>query len=252
MNRSNAEARLEGDEVRPLPFLSGDPERASRETCAFLHAALLATPLRPHASPFEPSRAEAALGDILVEALGAFEPDLTRWSLVFETPEKLFARLRLAPHLEATFLYRLCRGLFARKVEELPDVIATLSRLVSGMEIYYSAEIGPGLKIIHGLGTVIGAQCRIGSEFTVYHGVTVGDRLGGRTGDRPVIGDRVIASAGAQVLGPVTVGSETVIGAGAVVLDSLPERSVAVGVPARVASRLSDEAFSDFWRSIKG
>jgi serine O-acetyltransferase len=243
------------ENVRCLPFLRSDRSGASRETLEFLHAALLATPLRPHAGSFEPGRARAELEGVLVEALEAFETDLARWGLVFETPGELLGRLGLAPHLQATFLYRLCRALFLRNVEELPDVIATLSRLLSGMEIYYSAAIGPGLKIIHGLGTVIGAHCRIGSGFTIYQGATIGDKLGRQTGPdaRPVIGDRVIVSAGASVLGPVTVGSETMIAANAVVLDSLPARCVAAGLPAQLkVENLSDEAFRQFWSSIGG
>ena len=67
------------------------------------------------------------------------------------------------------------------------------------------------------------------------------------------VGDYVIATVGAQILGPVTVGSRSVIGANAVVLESLPERCVAAGVPARVVvADLSDEAFGEFWASIKG
>jgi len=107
--------------------------------------------------------------------------------------------------------------------------------------------------VIHGVGTVIGSMCRVGSHFTAYQNVTIGDKLGRDTGKRPEVGDYVIATAGAQILGSVTVGSRSVIGANAVVLRSLPERCVAAGVPARVVvADLSDEAFGEFWASIKG
>ena len=88
-----------------------------------------------------------------------------------------------------------------RGIAEVPDAVSVLSRWMTGVEIYYSAEIGPGLKIIHGLGTVIGAGCRVGSHFTIYQGVTLGDKLAPETGPgaRPVIGDHVIASVGCSV-----------------------------------------------------
>ena len=122
-----------------------------------------------------------------------------------------------------------------------------------GISIPVAAKIGPGLKIIHGVGAVIGAMCTVGSQFTIYQGATIGDKLGRDTGKRPVIGDQVIATVGSQILGPVTVGSKSVIAANAVVLESVPERCVAAGVPARVVVKdLSDEAFGEYWASIKG
>jgi serine O-acetyltransferase len=165
----------------------------------------------------------------------------------------VFERLLFAPHLEAVYFYRISRACFLRDVKQVPQVIATLSRLLTGTEIYFSADIEPGLKLIHGLACVIGTGCRVGSGFTVYQGVTLGDKLGRDTGKQPVIGDRVIVSAGAQVLGPVTIGSECVIGANSVVLDSVPSRSVVAGAPAKVKiANLSDQAFGEFWAAIKG
>jgi serine acetyltransferase len=226
-----------------------------RETCAFLQECIVSTPLRRHADLFDPDRVDRdpAVSGCLGEALESFGSDLERWSLRFEFPRDLFEHLAFAPNLQVTYFYRLCRALHLRGVARLPDVVATTSRQLTGMEIYYSAEIGPGLKVIHGTGSVIGAKCTIGSGFTVYQNVTIGDKLGRETGERPVLGDRVIASAGAQVLGPVRVGSETIIGANAVVIDSLPARCVAAGIPARVkVADLSEAQFREFWDSIKG
>jgi serine O-acetyltransferase len=230
-------------------------EEGVREALAFIQSCACATPLRQQADHFEPDRVGPSdpLRESLAQALESFRSDLDRWSLRFGSPVELFEALALAPNLQATFFYRASRALFLAGVKRTPDLIATVSRQLTGIEIYYSAEIGPGIKIIHGTGTVIGAKCTIGSAFTVYQNVTIGDKLGRQTGGRPVVGDRVIASAGAQILGPVHVGSETVVGANAVVLDSLPDRCVAAGVPARVvAEGLSDARFGEFWDSIKG
>ncbi len=221
----------------------------------FLHECVASTPLRRQAELFAPDRVDDddSLGACLLATRESFATDLARWSLDCDGDEVLFDQIRLAPNLQATFFYRLCRALHLAGVAHLPDVVAIVSRQLTAMEIYYSAEIGPGLKIIHGAGSVIGAGCTIGSHFTLYQGVTVGDKLGRQTGVRPVLGDRIIASAGCQVLGPVEVGSESVLGAGAVVLDSLPARCIAAGVPARVrVADLSDEQFGEFWDSIKG
>ena len=225
------------------------------ESANFLRSALSWTPLRRYAELFDTDRvaSDHSLGDCLQGGLEDFTADLARWRLEFEEPKDLFERLPLAPQLEATYFYRVSRACFLKEVEQAPLVIAALSRLLTGTEIYFSSEIGPGLKLIHGLGCVIGTRCRIGRQFTVYQGVTIGDKLGRETGKRPVIGDRVIVSAGAQVLGGVTIGSETVIGANSVVLESVPGRCVVAGAPARIkVANLSDEAFGEYWAGLNG
>ena len=225
------------------------------ESAEFFRSCLSSTPLRRYAELFELERvvSDSAFKDCLLDGFADFTVDLARWQLRFEEPKDLFEQLPLAAQLEATYFYRVSHACFLRGVEQLPHVIAALSRLLTGTEIYFSAEIKPGLKLIHGLGCVIGTGCQVGSDFTVYQGVTIGDKLGRHTGKQPVIGDRVIVSAGTQVLGPVTIGSETVIGANSVVLDSVPGRCVVAGVPAQVKiANLSDEAFGEFWTAIKG
>ncbi len=225
------------------------------ESAEFLRLCLSSTPLRGYADLFETDRvlSDRALKDCLLEGFADFAVDLARWQLEFDAPKDLFERLLLAPHLEAPYFYRISHACFLKDVKQVPQVIATLSRLLTGTEIYFSADIKPGLKLIHGLACVIGTGCRVGSDFTVYQGVTLGDKLGRDTGKQPVIGDRVIVSAGSQVLGPVTIGSESVIGANSVVIDSVPSRSVVVGAPAKVKiANLSDQAFGEFWAAIKG
>lgn len=223
---------------------------------AFFRDCLETTPLRKFAAAFDvPS---GAAGDAFragfSEGLDAFGPDLARWGLEIGDPEPFFDRLLLAPYLFATYAYRVSRALHLREVERTPGIIGTLARLITGTEIYYSADIGPGLKVIHGGGTLIGAGSTIGEKFTIYQNVTIGDRLGRESGvaHRPVIGDRVIATAGAQILGPVTIGSRAVIGANSMVVHSVPEQRLVAGIPAKVVASLTDEAFEDFWRAIKG
>jgi serine O-acetyltransferase len=230
-----------------------DTRDTSEASLAFIRSCVETTPLRAELARFD---AECESGDVhaaIGEGHDAFQSDLDRWSLQFETPELLFELLRFHLNLQATYFYRVSHALWQREIKWVPDVIGTVSKQLTGLEIYYSAKIGPGLKIIHGVGAVIGAMCTVGSQFTIYQGATIGDKLGRDTGKRPVIGDQVIATVGSQILGPVTVGSQSVIAANAVVLESVPERCVAAGVPARVVVKnLSDEAFGEYWASIKG
>jgi serine O-acetyltransferase len=104
-------------------------------------------------------------------------------------------------------------------------------------------------------GTVIGAHSKIGNNFTVFQGVTIGDKISKRTGQdqRPRIGDYVVACAGVAILGPITIGEKTLIGANSVVLNSLPARCIAVGSPARVeVENLTDNDFFKFVSAFKG
>ena len=104
------------------------------------------------------------------------------------------------------------------------------------IEIHPGAQIGSGLFIDHGMGIVIGETTEIGNNCTIYHQVTLGG-TGKDTGKRhPTIGDNVLIGAGASVLGPVLIGSNTRIAAGSVVLTCLPEHVTAAGVPARIVS----------------
>ncbi len=225
----------------------------SEASLAFIRSCVQVTPLRVELLRFDEECAAQEVHDALLEGLDGYQSDLDRWGLSCEALDEHFSLLRFHLNLQATFFYRMSHAMWRREIKWVPDVIGTTSKQITGLEIYYSAQIGPGLKIIHGVGAVIGAMCTVGSEFTIYQGATVGDKLGRDTGKRPVVGDQVIATVGAQILGPVTIGSKSVIAANAVVLSSIPERSVAAGVPARVVvANLSDEAFAEYWDSIKG
>jgi serine O-acetyltransferase len=243
--------------VEQAAILDVRSDHAFEETLGFLRSCLSGGALERYRGLFEGSRLETdpAFREAVQESLEAFLPDLARYQRRFEAPGDLFDHLILAPNLAVVFFYRLTHALFIRGMEQLPDVLAAAARQMTGVEIYYSARCGPGLKIIHGLGTVIGAACRIGSHFTAYHGVTIGDRISGPTGleNRPTIGDYVIACAGVSIFGPVHVGDHTLIAAHSVVVDSLPARCVAAGAPARVkVEGLSDEKFQEYWAAFRG
>ena len=112
--------------------------------------------------------------------------------------------------------------------------ISQLARHFTGIEIHPGATIGKGLFIDHGMGVVIGETTEIGDNCTIYQGVTLGG-TGKDIGKRhPTLGDNVMVGAGAKVLGPVKIGSNSKIAANAVVLHTVPENSTAVGIPAKV------------------
>ena len=138
-------------------------------------------------------------------------------------------KLQMTPQLQVVLCYRIAHEMhdsnFAGKDK---DVISLLGRYIGQCELFYSASIGPGLKINHGGGTVVGARCVIGANCLLHQGVTLGDKHGGR----PHIGDNVSIYAGAKILGDISVGSNSIVGANAVVLNSFGENSVLVGAPA--------------------
>ncbi len=113
-------------------------------------------------------------------------------------------------------------------------LLSQMGRHSTGIEIHPGAKIGRGLFIDHGMGVVIGETAEIGNDCTIYHGVTLGG-TGHDVGKRhPTIGNNVLISTGAKVLGPFTVGDNSRIGANAVVLQAVPPNSTVVGVKARV------------------
>ena len=115
--------------------------------------------------------------------------------------------------------------------------LAELIRVLTGVEIHPAATLAPGVFIDHATGVVIGETAEVGADVTIYQGVTLGGTSLDHGKRHPTIGDRVIIGAGAKVLGPVTVGHDSQIGANAVVVRPVPPGSVAVGVPGQVIAR---------------
>lgn len=111
----------------------------------------------------------------------------------------------------------------------------------TGIEIHPGAKIGKGLFIDHGTGVIIGETTVIGDNCTLYQGVTLGGN-GKETGKRhPTLGNNVMVSAGAKILGSFTVGDNSKVGAGSVVLEEVPPNSTVVGVPGRIVKRRDDK-----------
>ncbi len=138
------------------------------------------------------------------------------------------------PGLHALFCHRLAHFFYRRGLILLPRLISHLSRFFTGIEIHPGAAIGSSFFIDHGMGVVIGETTEIGSNVTIYQGVTLGG-TGKEKGKRhPTIGNNVVIGTGAKVLGPITIGENSRIGAGSVVLASAPPNSTVVGIPARV------------------
>ncbi|WP_066321225.1 serine O-acetyltransferase [Bacillus sp. FJAT-29814] len=136
--------------------------------------------------------------------------------------------------LHAIWAHRLAHALYKRKFFFLARVISQASRFFTGIEIHPGAKIGRRFFIDHGMGVVIGETCEIGDNVTVFQGVTLGG-TGKEKGKRhPTIKDNVLISTGAKVLGSITIGENSKIGGGSVVLKEVPPNSTVVGIPGRV------------------
>jgi serine O-acetyltransferase len=136
--------------------------------------------------------------------------------------------------LHAIWAHRIAHAFYKRKFYFIARVISQISRFFTGIEIHPGAKIGRRFFIDHGMGVVIGETCEIGDNVTVYQGVTLGG-TGKEKGKRhPTIKDNVLIAAGAKVLGSITIGENSKIGAGSVVLHDVPPNSTVVGIPGRI------------------
>ena len=141
------------------------------------------------------------------------------------------------PGLHAIWLHRIAHHFYLKGWVVFPRLLNTFSRFLTGIDIHPGATLGPGLFIDHGMGLVIGETAELGSNVTLYQGVTLGG-TGKEKGKRhPTIGNNVVVSSGAKVLGSFKVGDNSKIGSGSVVLKEVPPNSVVVGVPGRVVTR---------------
>jgi serine O-acetyltransferase len=139
--------------------------------------------------------------------------------------------------LHAIWTYRLTHWLWHHKLRLLARLLAQVTRMLTGIEIHPGANIGPGFFIDHGMGVVIGETAEIGSDVTIYHGVTLGGTSLSHGKRHPTLGDRVVVGAGAKLLGAIEIGDDCRIGANSVVVKSVPPNSVVVGVPGRTILR---------------
>ena len=141
------------------------------------------------------------------------------------------------PGLHAIWAHRLSHKLWKSGFKLLARAISQIMRGITGIEIHPGATIGHSFFIDHGMGVVIGETAEIGNCVTLYHGVTLGGTSLNKTKRHPTIGDHVVIGAGAKVLGAITIGNNSRIGANAVVVRSTPRDSVVVGVPGQVVVR---------------
>ncbi|MDD7284847.1 MAG: serine O-acetyltransferase [Candidatus Fimisoma sp.] len=141
------------------------------------------------------------------------------------------------PGIWALILHRPAHWLYKHNIKLIARIISQLARWFTGIEIHPGASIGRRCFIDHGLAIIIGETTEIGDDVTIYQGVTLGG-TGKDTGKRhPTIGNRVMISSGAKVLGPFKVGDDVKIGAGAVVLKEIPPNCTVVGIPGTIVKR---------------
>ena len=139
--------------------------------------------------------------------------------------------------LHAIIAYRINHVLWKAGLRFIARWLAQVSRFFTGIEIHPAAQIGKGLFIDHGMGVVIGETSIVGDNVTLFQGVTLGG-TGKETGKRhPTLGDNIVVGAGAKILGNIIIGSNTYIGANAVVLRDVPANSTVVGVPGHVTKQ---------------
>ena len=152
-------------------------------------------------------------------------------------PKSRLEVLLCYPGLHAVWIHRFTHWLYGLRWYLLARLISQWVRWMTGVEIHPGAQIGKRLFIDHGMGVVIGETAMVGDDVTIYQGVTLGG-TGKEKGKRhPTILNRVVIGTGAQVLGNITVGDNSRVGAASVVIDDVPENSTIVGVPGHIIFR---------------
>lgn len=139
--------------------------------------------------------------------------------------------------LHAVWFHRIAHRLWRWRLLLLARWLSQFARFVTGIEIHPAAKIGPRLFIDHGMGVVIGETAEIGADVTIYHGVTLGGVSLAHGKRHPTIEDGVVIGAGAKVLGAITIGRNTRIGANAVVVKDVEPDMVVVGIPGKPIQR---------------
>src|SRR5437870_4116514 len=138
------------------------------------------------------------------------------------------------PGVHAIWMHRIAHWLWRRDLKLIGRLVSEWARFVTGIEVHPGAKIGRRLFIDHGMGVVIGETAEVGDDVLIYQGVTLGGTSLKKEKRHPTIEDHVMISAGAAVIGPVSIGLGSRIGAGAVVVSSAPPYSTIVGIPGKV------------------
>lgn len=140
------------------------------------------------------------------------------------------------PGVHAIFFHRVANTLYRCRLLLLSRIVSTVGRFFTGIEIHPAASIGKRFFIDHGMGIVIGETAEVGDDVTLFHGVTLGGTGKDKGKRHPTVGNNVTIGAGAKILGPITIGNHAKVGANAVVLEDVPDKCTAVGIPARIIS----------------
>lgn len=144
----------------------------------------------------------------------------------------------------ALFFHRISHFLYRHRFYLLARINSQFWRFITGIEIHPGAQIAQGVFIDHGMGVVIGETTIIEEDVVLFHGVTLGGTGKDKGKRHPTVKQGAMISAHAQILGPVTIGREAKVGAGAVVVNDVPDYATVVGVPAKVV-RIKGEKVSD-------
>ena len=152
------------------------------------------------------------------------------------------------PGVKAVFFHRIANFFSTAKFDLIARIISQFSRFLTGIEIHPKAKIGRNLFIDHGMGVVIGETSEIGDNVTIYHNVTLGGIAPSinsndqrNTKRHPTLEDNVVIGSGAQILGPIIIKKNSLIGANAVVTKDVPENAVMIGIPAKNVGTTSGE-----------
>ena len=144
------------------------------------------------------------------------------------------------PGVKAVFFHKIANFFAVAKFDLIARIISQFSRFLTGIEIHPKAKIGKNLFIDHGMGVVIGETSEIGDDVTIYHNVTLGGVAPSINSNEqrnvkrhPTLEDKVVVGSGAQILGPITIGKNSLIGSNAVVTKDVQEKSIMIGIPAR-------------------
>ncbi|MFC1940928.1 serine O-acetyltransferase [Chloroflexota bacterium] len=140
------------------------------------------------------------------------------------------------PGFHARQFHRLAHTLYRWHIPVLPRLLSHISRFLTGIEIHPGAKIGEGFFIDHGMGVVIGETAEIGDNVTLYQGVTLGGTSLQRKKRHPTLGNNVVVGVGAQLVGDITIGDNSKVGAGSVVITSVPANATVIGIPGRVVA----------------
>ena len=144
------------------------------------------------------------------------------------------------PGVKAIFFYKIANFFSLAKFDLIARIISQFSRFLTGIEIHPKAKIGKNFFIDHGMGVVIGETSEIGNNVTIYHNVTLGGVSPSINSNQqrdikrhPTLEDNVVVGSGAQILGPITIGKNSLIGSNSVVTKDVPEKTVMAGIPAK-------------------